>query len=224
MLLGGKMDIHRVRENEKEYIEYEESYLHNTALMAFEGEVSISIFEYRVVSPYKAEVINFTIFNEADEADLYKGFIKELCYWNPYIREVVYEGQELKIKNYAEIFKISIDKIVPAQLTVNEEKLEKVLSWIDKPQDVIISCLKINDKVICIDGHTRLVAAYKKDFHYVYGYYEEIENKDFYETCLKWCNDEGINSVENLLQTVVTSKEHEEIWIDRCQQYFKEKQ
>lgn len=215
------MDIYRVRESEKKYIEYKESYIHNTALIAFHEHEPYGIFEYKIVSLNKAKVINFEVFKECNKDKIFNDFINELSYWNPYIKFIEYNGQTQEIKEVEEIFTISLDEITIGQLTIDREKYERVLKWARSPEDIIISCIKVGEKIICIDGYTRLVAAYKNGFQYVYGYYEEVEDTKFYETCLKWCEEDNIVSIKDLMNRIVSPQEHKNLWIDRCNEYFK---
>lgn len=239
MLAGEEMKICRVRIEDKKYIENEESFIHNTAFIARDNSV-ISVFEYKIKTHQKAEIINFKFFKDCDEGKILSEFIDELKYWNPYIsliecKEGIIDSQLLKslnfIKNHIwkheirgalKVFKINIDEIVPEQLTVDEEKIKKALKWIKSPEDIVISCVKINNKIVCIDGYTRLVAAYNKGFKYVYGYYEETDDTEFYEVCLKWCEAEKITSIKDLSNRIVSPKEHEKLWINRCKNYLKE--
>ena len=81
--------------------------------------------------------------------------------------------------------------------------------------------MEIDGKVVCIDGYSRLVAAIK-GFRYVYGFFEDdIGSLDFYRTCLKWCKDENILTISDLANRIVAPAKHQELWIDRCQEYLR---
>lgn len=237
------MDFYRAIENNSEYIRYEKSFVHNTALIAGEGQKVIGVFEYEIKDMEETEVINFNIFEPCDENMVFKDFIDEVIYWNPYLKRIIYNEENniikpqvlvdsgfrksslwlLDIKTYIPVFRIDINEITPEQLTVDKVKLDRVNSWIERPEDIIVSCVKIGNKIVSIDGHSRLVAAYNKGFEYVYAYMEpDIGNIQFYETCMRWCEEQGIFTIKDLSDRVVTPEEHERLWINRCQTYLKE--
>ena len=131
------------------------------------------------------------------------------------------EAWSFNVEKEIRVFKIKIDEIIPEQLTVDSEKLDKVNTWLKTPEQVIVNCVNINDKTVCIDGYSRLVAAHNKGFKHVYGYVDpEDTNHEFYKTCLSWCEEQNVKTIADLAKRVVTPEEHQEIWINRCQAYF----
>ncbi|MEG0772838.1 MAG: hypothetical protein RR409_05880, partial [Clostridium sp.] len=173
----------------------------------YEGVIiNFSIFdEEEALDLYNAD---FTL-----KKQLIKGFADEIAYWNSHLKRVVVNEENnftsseilselgfekqglwtLTMDNPVEVFKIYIKEITPEQLTVDKAKLNKVDSWIEKPEQVIISCVKIEDKIVSIDGHSRLVSAFNKGFQYVYGYFEaDNGSMEFYKTCMEWCEEAGI--------------------------------
>jgi len=235
------MNFFRARETNLNYIMYEKSFTHNTALIASEGQKVIGVFEYEIKNSDEAEVINFNIFEPCEEDIVFKGFIDEMAYWNPYLKRIIHNEEKniidpkvlmysgfrknsvwiLNISTDIRVFKIDIKEITPEQLTVDEVKLARVNSWIEKPEDIVVSCVKIGNKIVVIDGHSRLVAAYNKGFRYVYAYLEsDNDNLQFYKTCMQWCEDQRIYTIKDLAKRVVTPEEHEKLWISRCQTYL----
>jgi hypothetical protein len=200
--------------------------------------------EYEIRNITEAEIVNLDLFDMAEEEQILKGFIEEIGYWNPHIAKIVYNEivnskvysdtliksgfikdtvWTYSIPDAVEVFKIGLKHIAPEQLTVDEEKLKRVSSWIEVPEDVIICCVKINDKTVSIDGHSRLVAALRKGFEHVYAFYDPSDNDiEFFKNCLKWCEDENIYSIYDLSERVVSPEEHQRLWCDRCQKYLKE--
>jgi hypothetical protein len=236
------MDFYRASKSEMKYIKYETSINHNTALIAEDGEDIIASLEYRIKSMEEAEIVNFSAFKPCGEKEVFKGLVDEMLYWNPYLKRILFSRDNKMVKDdylrdlgfeegvvwilntvcSAEVFKVDIDEIMPEQLTVDKTKLGRVSSWIQGPEDVIVSCVRIDDKLICIDGYSRLVAAFNKGFNYVYAYVEEENNNlEFYKTCKSWCEEEGVLSIKDLAGKVVTPEEHQRIWIDRCQSYLR---
>jgi len=237
------MDFYRARENDSKYIKYKESLIHNTALIASEDHKVMGVLEYEIKSIEEAEIVNISILEPYEEGLVFKGLMEGLTYWNPYLKRIIYHEEKSNIdsniltnlgfkKNSVwiletntgiTVFKIDIDAITPEQLTIDEVKLDKVSSWIEKPEDIVVSCVKIGNRIVSIDGHSRLVAAYNKGFKYVYAYLEpDNDSIEFYKTCMKWCEEEGIFTVKDLTKRVVSPKDHEELWGNRCQAYLKE--
>lgn len=236
------MDFYRATESDTKYIKHEKSLIHNTALIASEDAEVIGVLEYEIKNLEEAEIINFNIFKFHDERVVFKGFIDEIKYWNSYLKRILCkDGRIIKedilkdagfkkesawilhIRDYVEVFKIDINKITPEQLIADKVKINKVSSWIESSEDIVITCVKIKDKIVCIDGYSRLLVAYNKGFKYVYAYFEE-ENVDikFFETCLKWCEKEKIFTIKDLTNRIVIPEEHERLWVSRCQAYFRE--
>lgn len=235
------MEFYRSREK-NDYIKYENSFLHNTALLASENEKVFGVFEYDIKNIYEAEIVNLNILEECDKVQLFKGFVEELVYWNPYVKTISYGKDEnifscdeliqagfkkditwiLDLDTNVNVFKIDINDIVLEQLTVDKAKLDRACSWIEKPEDVVVTCVKIDNKIVSIDGHSRLVAAFNKGFKYVYVHFEP-ENTDttFYRVCMSWCEEAGVFGVSDLTKRVVTPEEHERLWYNRCQDYLK---
>ncbi|GKX66087.1 GNAT family N-acetyltransferase [Inconstantimicrobium mannanitabidum] len=241
------MNIFRVTEKEEQFLKYKKSYIHSTAFIAKQGEDVIGIFEYNI-NGIVAEITNILLpCSKNQSIRVVKGFIEELSYWNPYVNSVVLKNEisevDLKtlksfgfiadkgwmyeIDNASKLFKLSLSDIVPEQLTVDEKKVHKAISWVNCPRDVMVGCVEIDNKILVIDGYSRLVVAVQKGFSYVYGYMDKgndnDEQKAFYKTCFSWCQEAGVNSVYDFNNRIVSSEEHKKIWIDRCQRYFKEK-
>lgn len=235
------MNFYRARENHFKYIKYKKSLIHNTALIAWEDDNAFGVLEYEINNIEEAEVINFDIFQPCEKNLVFKGLIEEIIYWNPYLNRIIYKEENdiipnnlleyagfiknsmwlFDINNNVEVFKINIEEITPGQLTVSEAKVDRVNTWIEKPEDIVVTCVEIGDKIVCIDGYSRLVAAYTKGFKYVYAYLEpDNDNTEFYKTCMEWCKEENIFTVKDLTNRIVTPKEHERLWIKRCQAYL----
>lgn len=235
------MEIYRARENEKNYIKYEKSLVHNTALIAREQEEVVGVLEYEIKSMLDAEIINFKNFDPSHEDEILKGMTDEIMYWNPYVKRIFYDEAKdmitletlennsfikndkwvLHTDSDIEVFKIGIDKIAMEQLTVDMEKLDRAAAWIEKPEDIVVTCVKIDDMTVVIDGYSRLVAAMNKGFDHVYAHFEpDNTSLEFYKTCMRWCREEGVFTVEDLSARVVSPEEHQRLWINRCQEYL----
>jgi hypothetical protein len=54
-------------------------------------------------------------------------------------------------------------------------------------------------------------------------YWEEDElDWDAYEVCVDWCKKEGINTIADLKERVIPSKEYQVLWLDRCEKMQRE--
>jgi hypothetical protein len=70
-----------------------------------------------------------------------------------------------------------------------------------------------------------LVAAYNKGFENVYAFIEpDSDSIEFFKTCMRWCEEQNSLRIKDLSDRVVTTEEHERIWISRCQEYLKNRQ
>ncbi|MBU5439204.1 hypothetical protein KQI42_14370 [Tissierella sp. MSJ-40] len=237
------MDFYRARKDDFKYVKYKKSLIHNTATIASEGQNIIGVLEYEIKNMEEAEIINFNIFESCREDLIFKGLIDEIDYWNPYLKRIIYNEDNniinsnvlinagfiksstwiLSMNNNIKVFKIDIEEITPGQLIVDETKVNRVNSWIKIPEDIVITCVKIEDKIVCIDGYSRLIAAYNKGFKYVFAYLEtNDDNIQFYRTCMKWCEEQKIFKIKDLANRTVTPEEHEKLWINRCQAYLNE--
>lgn len=227
----------RANEIESELDLDKQSILKRTVLVAEKNNSIVGVMEYTIKDFNEAVLLNYNSCLRGHTVELFEGFIEELLYWNPYIKRLICHvvGEDLLLKQRykvsdgksiitdqnVNVVKMMINDIVPEQLSVDKNKLNIVDSWIESPEDIVVSCVRIKDKVVCIDGHSRLVAAYLKGYEYVYVHIDENADTELYEECLRWCKEANINSIADLSQRVVSEEEHESIWIDRCQSYLK---
>jgi hypothetical protein len=119
-----------------------------------------------------------------------------------------------------EIFVMKLEEIQPCQLFINSEKLASVLKDYDrlKPDSLApVPVKNLNGQIIITDGHTRALAAFLRGFSEIRVFWEE-EDLDWeaYEICLEWCKSEGICTIADLKDRVVSSREFEVLWVERC--------
>jgi hypothetical protein len=54
-------------------------------------------------------------------------------------------------------------------------------------------------------------------------YWEDEElGWDEYEVCVRWCKEEGINTISDLKNRVVSHKYYQVLWLDRCRKMQQE--
>ena len=122
-------------------------------------------------------------------------------------------------------FMMKLGEIQPSQLFINSEKLSLVMKTFDvNPRSIEpIPVKKIGDQVVFVDGHTRAFASFLRGMSEVKVYWEEDElDWDAYEVCVDWCKKEGINTIADLKERVIPSKEYQVLWLDKCEKMQRE--
>jgi hypothetical protein len=117
-------------------------------------------------------------------------------------------------------FRMRLDRIQPSQLYISTEKLAEVMKAFDSSSHRSLEPIPIKKQsgdTIFVDGHTRAFAAFLQDLSEVpvYWEYEELD-WEAYEICVKWCKDEGICTIADLKNRVVSKDDYENLWLNRC--------
>lgn len=137
----------------------------------------------------------------------------------PCTRSLAGSGHEVRMTR---IFIMKLDAIQPSQLFISAEKLSQVMRDFDPltPESLPpIPVKELGDKVVLTDGHTRALAAFLNGLSEIRVFWDEDElDWEAYETCVKWCEREGIHTVADLSNRIVPSAEYEELWLRRCSQ------
>ena len=123
------------------------------------------------------------------------------------------------------IFQMKLDSIQPSQLYINTEKLRYVMRLLkSKPFSVKpVPVKKIGNQVVLVDGHTRAFAAFLLGISEISVQWEDEElDWEEYEVCVKWCEEEGIHTISDLKKRVVSSRDYQILWLDRCAQMQKD--
>lgn len=124
-----------------------------------------------------------------------------------------------------EIFFLELSKIQPSQLFISKRKLRKVKKKMTQNNGTIdpIPIKKIGEELVYTDGHTRAFAAFKMGINKIPVEWED-ENLDWemYEVCVKWCKDNGIFTIKDLENRIVTHKKYKIVWYERCKIMQKE--
>jgi hypothetical protein len=77
----------------------------------------------------------------------------------------------------------------------------------------------LRDRIVFVDGHTRAFAAFLHDISEIPVYWEDEElDWDAYKICVGWCRKEGIRTIANLQDRVVSQKDYETLWYRRCKE------
>jgi hypothetical protein len=120
------------------------------------------------------------------------------------------------------VFMMKFDEIQPSQLYICSEKLDEVMRAIDpmKPKTIEpIPIKKLGSRIIFVDGHTRAFAAFLRGFPMIPVYWEDEElDWEAYAICVEWCKKEGIRTIADLKDRVVSQKDYEILWYRRCEE------
>jgi len=117
-------------------------------------------------------------------------------------------------------FQMKLDSIQPSQLYISSEKLNSIMKILRKSKQKLVEPIpvkKLGNQVVFVDGHTRAFAAFLLGFSEIPVYWEDEElDWDEYEVCVRWCKEEGIHSIADLKNRVVSPKDYQVLWLDRC--------
>jgi len=123
-------------------------------------------------------------------------------------------------------FLMKLDSIQPSQLYISRGKLDTVMRKFKQYKPVSIKPIpikKLGDQVVFVDGHTRAYAAFLLGFSEVPVYWEDEElDWDEYEVCVRWCKEERIHTISDLKNRVVSHKDYQVLWLDRCRKMQQE--
>lgn len=125
-----------------------------------------------------------------------------------------------KISQKPKIFYLPISELQPSQLYISQGKLAVLQNEIDfsDPANVPpIPVKELDGRRVMTDGHTRVLGAYLAGNSKVPVRVDEDElDWEAYRICVGWCQAEGIESVADLQDRVVSAERYKEAWLDRC--------
>ena len=119
-----------------------------------------------------------------------------------------------------ELFELRLLDLRPSQLYVSRCKLRSVdYAFCCAGASILqpLPVINIDNSWVLTDGHTRALALYLKGYQTV-KVFQDTDNIDLemYQTCLQWCESEGIISPADLAPHLVEHSEFERLWIQRC--------
>jgi hypothetical protein len=107
-------------------------------------------------------------------------------------------------------------------LYISSEKLAEVMKTFNPAKPELIEPIpvkKLGNETVFVDGHTRAYAAFLHGFSEVPVYWEDEElDWDAYEICVEWCKEEGIHTIADLNNRVISQKDYETLWYNRCEE------
>ena len=121
-------------------------------------------------------------------------------------------------------FFIDILSLQPSQLYINYDKFQKVNNSenINNYQNLEpLPIKRLNDKIILTDGHTRALSYYLSGLKQIPVVWDEPWGSEYldyemYRICVDWCIEEGIVSIKNLENRIISDEEYEKLWLNRC--------
>lgn len=121
---------------------------------------------------------------------------------------------------------MKLSQIQPSQLYINSERLSEVIMALDRLKPDLIKPIpvkKLDDKIVLTDDHTIVLAAFLRGVLEVRVYWEEDElDWNAYEVCVEWCRKEGVRTIADLKNRVVSPKEYDVLWVNRCKKMQQE--
>ncbi len=133
------------------------------------------------------------------------------------------KGNGIKTFDKVLLMDALIDLLQPSQFYIDEEKLDKIESWIFDEQ-IAIPIVNKNGSMVILDGHTRLYSLKNNGFNVVKVYLDTSMDED----SLKYIDDfsylareMNITKIDDLKK--VSHEEYKILWNDFCDEYFKRK-
>ena len=118
------------------------------------------------------------------------------------------------------VFKYPLLQLQPSQLFISREKLTHVLKQIDfnLPEKMApIPIKSLSEEIIYTDGHTRALAAHQRGLTEIPIVWDEDDlDWEAYEICVGWCMEEGIYTIADLKDRVISHQEYKKLWYERC--------
>ena len=109
--------------------------------------------------------------------------------------------------------RVPVLSLQPSQLYVSRNKLLAVDAAYspDEPGEPL-PVWRLDSMLILTDGHTRALAAFLRGDNKL-PVYEDTDdlNWDAYRICVGWCLEEGIRSVADLQDRVISAESYEEL-------------
>jgi hypothetical protein len=119
-----------------------------------------------------------------------------------------------------EPFSVEIERLQPSQLYISQSRLARLTARVGPGQVHRlhpVPVARLGDRLVLTDGHSRTFAAWRAGQREVLVAWEEDDlDWEAYHVCVEWCVQEGITSIAHLADRVVSGREFERLWLDRC--------
>lgn len=118
------------------------------------------------------------------------------------------------------VFRLRLDEIQPSQLYISRTKFAEIMKYFETSTESQLEPIPVRDfdgELVSTDGHTRGVAWHLQGYEEVDVVWEDLEmDWEFYQICIDWCKEEGINSIVDLTDRFLEHSEYEILWLERC--------
>ncbi|MEM4704453.1 MAG: hypothetical protein QXJ02_05225 [Candidatus Bathyarchaeia archaeon] len=119
------------------------------------------------------------------------------------------------------VFMMKLSEVQPSQLYICSEKLSEVMKTFNTTGPKMMEPIpvkKLNGDIILVDGHTRAFVAFLCGFSEVPVYWESEElDWNAYKIYVEWCKRDGIRTIADLKNRVVSQRDYEKLWYERCE-------
>ena len=168
--------------------------------------------------PYEIEIVSDkAAIVRGEKSEYFEELIEYFRFYTPHIY-LFYDEDEQLIKEYDKpnVFEIALKDVQPSQFYVDEDKIAAIKTFINNSEDIIIQCIKYDNRFISLDGHTRLYYAHLRGFERVRAVLSEIDDciYDFVEEAIS----RGILEPKDLV--LLSHMDYEKKWNLYCDNYF----
>jgi hypothetical protein len=118
--------------------------------------------------------------------------------------------------------RLPLSDVRPTQLYLSGEKVAAAMAWFDfdDPNYDALPAFEYEGEWYLSDGHTRAFLAYLAGASEVRVERDEAVHEEYdfdvYEAAIEWCEDEGVDRINDLAGRVVEPDTFENVWIARC--------
>lgn len=166
---------------------------------------------------YYEFIVNNNAANILCNSDIYLNeAIVEFRKYNKHATKFIYKNEIIKTFNDITTITLPINILHPSKIYIDKVKLDDCLNRLEI-EEFIIPIATINDKVIILDGHTKVKALELSNIKTVKVY--EDKANSFLLDCLFLTESQNINKITDL--QVLANEDYQNIWIDFCDNYNK---
>ncbi|UTC76967.1 hypothetical protein E4O04_02640 [Treponema sp. OMZ 799] len=168
--------------------------------------------------PYEVEIIDSECaVIRGKDSGKYLSLAQEFCFHAPHISRFVnsYRTTILELPQQ-EQFDLELNLVQPSQFYVSSQKLQAVNSFIKKAEDIVIPVIRIKDRYVSLDGHTRLYLAYKQKWEKVRAVITETD--EWIWRFVREAEKRGVYRPSDL--KLISQEEYEICWNAFCDKIF----
>lgn len=118
------------------------------------------------------------------------------------------------------------ETLQPSQLYISRSKLDRVRAWFDPERRSVfepVPVKRLDDALVLTDGHTRALVAHLAGWQTVPAVWDTDDlDWEAYRVCVQWCRAEGIRAVGDLAARIVSEKDYQRLWLNRCRRLHQE--